>query len=61
MKLNLKKTDNLIVGLRIKISGPARNGETTIKLMEREPLKVPAGQGYFYDLAFSDVEAIYAS
>ena len=43
LKLNLKKTDNLIVGLRIKVSGPARNGETSVKLMEREPLKVPPG------------------
>ena len=43
LKLNLKKTDNLIVGLRIKIGGPTRNGETSVKLMEREPIKVPPG------------------
>ena len=29
--------------------------------MEREPLKVSPGEGYFYDLALTDVESIYGS
>jgi hypothetical protein len=61
LKLNLKKSDYMIVGVRIKIDGPTRNGETKVKVMEREPLKVSPGEGYFYDLALSDVEAIYGS
>ena len=61
LKLNLKKSDHLIIGLRIKIDGPTRNGETKVKVMEREPLKVSPGEGYFYDLALTDVESIYGS
>ena len=30
-----------------------------MKLLEREPIKVNPGDGFFYDLALTDVEAIY--
>ena len=61
LALNQRKTDNLIVGLRIKLGGSQRSQQVTFKVFEREPVPVAQGDSFWYDVGFSDVEAIYGS
>lgn len=51
----------MIIGLRVKLGASRRGAEIKIKLAEREPFTVSQGDSYWYDLALSDVEVIFAS
>lgn len=61
LSLNAQKSQNSIIGLRIKVGASRRQGEIKIKVMEREPITVPQGDNFWFDLALSDVEVIYGA
>ena len=59
--LNTKKSNHLIVGLRLKIGGSQHKGQIKFRVMERDAVAVAHGDCFWYDIALTDVEAIYGS
>lgn len=61
MALNTRKSDHVIIGIRLKLAGSQRQGNVKFSVFEREPVTVAQGSEFWYDVGFSDVEVIYGS
>ena len=61
MNLNTRKSENLIVGVRLRIGASKAGAKVSFRLFDREPITVAQGDSFWYDVALSDVEVIYGS
>ena len=50
-----------MIGVRLRMSGSQRGNEVTLKVCERDAIKVAQGDQFWYDIPLSDVEIIYGS
>ena len=59
LKLDSKQVDSLIVGLRIRIDGgKGPEPKVSIKIMNREPIKMKPRGFFWYDIPLCDSEII---